>query len=153
MQFCHLPLSLTLLFFCFCFCLFVYLLLLFFLTGEHNRTKDEGKEQYFDVSQLYLNKHFQTYSGYGHDIALIRLSRPAILNRYVSLACLPRQNERVATGKLCYLTGNAHLKVIMVISWLKISLSWVTHHLDGLLTYFLTRCEKKSLKKICLPHP
>lgn len=73
--------------------------------GEHDRTKDEGREQYFDVSQLYLNKHFQTYSGYGHDIALIRLSRPAILNRYVSLACLPRQNERVATGKLCYLTG------------------------------------------------
>ena len=154
-SFARLPFNLTLLFFVFVFvCLFVYLLLfLFFLTGEHDRTKDEGKEQYFDVSQLYLNKHFQTYSGYGHDIALIRLSRPAILNRYVSLACLPRQNERVATGKLCYLTGKAHLKVIMVISWLKISLSCVTHHLDGLLTYFLTRCEKKSLKKICLPHP
>ena len=152
MQFCHLPLSLTLLFFCFCFCLFVYLLLLFFLTGEHNRTKDEGKEQYFDVSQLYLNKHFQTYSGYGHDIALIRLSRPAILNRYVSLVCLPRQNERVATGKLCYFTGNAHLKVVMVISLLKISLSWVTHHLDGLLTYFLTRWEKKiSIKNMFTP--
>lgn len=132
-SFARLPFNLTLLF--------------FFLTGEHDRTKDEGTEQYFDVSQLYLNKHFQTYSGYGHDIALIRLSRPAILNRYVSLACLPRQNERVATGKLCYLTGNVHLKVVMVISWLKISLSWVTHHLDGLITYFLTRWEKKSLKK------
>lgn len=127
------------------------LTLLFFLTGEHDRTKDEGTEQYFDVSQLYLNKHFQTYSGYGHDIALIRLSRPAILNQYVSLACLPRQNERVATGKLCYLTGNVHLKVVMVISWLKISLSWVTHHLDGLITYFLTRWEKKSLKKYVYP--
>ena len=141
-SFARLPFNLTLLFFC--FCLFV-VVVVFFLIGEHDRTKDEGTEQYFDVSQLYLNKHFQTYSGYGHDIALIRLSRPAILNRYVSLACLPRQNERVATGKLCYLTGNAHLKVVMVISWLKISLSWVTHHLDGLLIYFLTRWEKKNM--------
>ena len=147
-SFARLPFNLALLFvFVFVFVCFVCLCV-FFLTGEHNRTKDEGTEQYFDVSQLYLNKHFQTYSGYGHDIALIRLSRPAILNPYVSLACLPRQNERVATGKLCYLTGNAHLKVT---SGLKISLSWVTHHLDGLLTYFLTRWGKTSLKNMFTP--
>ena len=61
--------------------------------------------QYFDVSQLYIHKRFQTDTGYGHDIALIRLSRPAVLNREVGLVCLPKQNQRVEVGKGCYLTG------------------------------------------------
>ena len=62
--------------------------------------------QYFDVSQLYIHKRYLTFSGYGHDIALIRLSRPAVLNQAVGLVCLPKQNERVAIGKKCYLTGS-----------------------------------------------
>lgn len=61
--------------------------------------------QYFDVSQLYIHKRFQTDTGYGHDIALIRLSRPAVLNRGVGLVCLPKQNQRVEVGTDCYLTG------------------------------------------------
>jgi len=73
--------------------------------GEHDRAKEEETRQYFDVSQLYMYKRYQTDSGYGHDIALIRLSRPAILNQAVGLVCLPKQNERVTIGKLCYLTG------------------------------------------------
>ena len=77
------------------------------ILGEHDRTKPtEPTRQYFDVSQLYMHKRYQTDSGYGHDIALIRLSRPAVLNQAVGLVCLPKQNQRVAVGKLCYLTGN-----------------------------------------------
>lgn len=75
------------------------------LAGAHDRTKQEVTEQYFEVSQLYIHKRYQTNSGYGHDIALIRLSRPAILKEAVGLVCLPKQDNRVAVGKTCYLTG------------------------------------------------
>ena len=76
------------------------------MAGAHDRTKQEETDQYFEVSQLYIHKQYQTTSGYGHDIALIRLSRPAVLNKAVSLVCLPEQNKRVAVGEMCFLTGN-----------------------------------------------
>lgn len=75
------------------------------ILGVHDRSQEESMRQYFDVSQLYIHKRFQTDTGYGHDIALIRLSRPAVLNRGVGLVCLPKQNQRVEVGKVCYLTG------------------------------------------------
>ena len=77
------------------------------LTGAHDRTKLEDNRQYFEISQLYIHKQYQTSSGYGHYIALIRLSKPAVLNSAVGLVCLPRQDNRVAVGKMCWLTGNA----------------------------------------------
>ena len=76
------------------------------LAGAHDRTKQEKTDQYFEVSQLYIHKRYQTISGYGHDIGLIRLSRPAVLNKTVGLVCLPEQDNRVAVNTLCYLTGN-----------------------------------------------
>ena len=57
-----------------------------------------------------MHNRYQTDSGYGDDIALIRLSKPAVLNQEVGLVCLPKQNQRVVVGKLCYLTGN--LKIL-----------------------------------------
>lgn len=73
--------------------------------GAHDRTKREDTDQYFEISQLYVHKRYQTDSGYGHDIALIRLSRPAVLNKGVGLVCLPEQDSRVAVHTACYLTG------------------------------------------------
>ena len=75
--------------------------------------KKEETRQYFEVSQMYIHEQYQTSSGYGHDIALIRLSRPAELNEAVGVVCLPEQDKRVGIGKMCYLTGNAVLKVYM----------------------------------------
>ena len=45
--------------------------------------------------------------GYGNDIALIKLSRPAMLNTRVGLACMPsgKETDRVVPGKMCYITG------------------------------------------------
>ena len=80
-------------------------LLILFFTGQHDRIKDEHTKQVFDVSQLFKHKSYLTYTGYGHDIALMRLSRPAVLNEAVNLVCLPKQGQRVKTGQLCYLTG------------------------------------------------
>jgi len=77
------------------------------LAGAHDQTKQEDTDQYFEISQLYIHKQYHTSSGYGHDIALIRLSRPAVLNKAVGLVCLPEQDRRVAVGKMCVLTGKA----------------------------------------------
>lgn len=54
---------------------------------------------------MYVHKLYQTMSGYGDDIALIRLSRPAIVNNAVGIVCLPKQDNRVSIGKMCHLTG------------------------------------------------
>ena len=45
--------------------------------------------------------------GYGNDIALIKLSRPAILGRRVGLACIPSgdDTDRVPPGTKCFMTG------------------------------------------------
>ena len=80
-----------------------------YVSGGHDRTKEEATKQYFDVSQLYIHRRYQTDTGYGHDIAVIRLSRPAFLNEAVGLVCLPKQNHRVAIDKMCYLTGDFRL--------------------------------------------
>lgn len=77
--------------------------------------KKEETRQYFEVSQMYIHEQYQTSSGYGHDIALIRLSRPAELNEAVGVVCLPEQDKRVSTGKMCYLTGNAVLQGAMLL--------------------------------------
>ena len=49
--------------------------------------------------------------GYGNDIALLKLSRPALIGGRVGLACLPRGDltERVAPGTKCFLTGTSML--------------------------------------------
>ena len=78
------------------------------MAGEHDRTKSEGTEQYFDISQWCIHGRFDVDldESYGYDIGLIKLSRSAIMDKTVGLICLPKQNERVPVGKLCYLTGN-----------------------------------------------
>lgn len=73
--------------------------------GEHDRTKHEGTEQYFNVSECCVHKGYQIETTYGFDIAIIKLSRPATLNSAVGLVCLPNQNQRIHVGELCYLAG------------------------------------------------
>ena len=45
--------------------------------------------------------------GYGNDIALIKLSLPAMLNSRVGLACMPsgKKTDQVTPGTMCYVTG------------------------------------------------
>ncbi|XP_078373651.1 chymotrypsin-like elastase family member 3B [Oculina patagonica] len=73
--------------------------------GVHDRTVSD-QVQSISVSEIHINKRAMT-KGYGDDIALIKLSRPALLNGRVGLACLPsgRKTDRVTPGTMCYLTG------------------------------------------------
>ncbi|XP_028652793.1 plasminogen [Erpetoichthys calabaricus] len=58
----------------------------------------EDTKQVFDVEKLVLGPN-------GVDIALIKLSRPAIINKAVLPACLPKKDYMVPTGTECYVTG------------------------------------------------
>lgn len=41
-----------------------------------------------------------------HDISLLKLRRPAQINRHVNLACIPGSSGKVPDGKTCWVTGN-----------------------------------------------
>ncbi|XP_020917704.1 elastase-1 [Exaiptasia diaphana] len=73
--------------------------------GAHNRSEKEAAVQTFGIDKMDINRRFLTDKGYGYDIALIKLSRPAVLNFAVGLACLPKQDDRIPVGTTCYLTG------------------------------------------------
>ncbi|KAI5093608.1 trypsin-like, partial [Silurus meridionalis] len=74
------------------------------VAGDNSLGKYEGMEQYskphsFTPHPLY-NK-----SSYNADIMLIKLRAPIKLNRYVSLAPLPKQNTGVLPGQSCQVSG------------------------------------------------
>ncbi|XP_063078898.1 elastase-1-like [Engraulis encrasicolus] len=74
--------------------------------GEHDLQRRERGEQYIDVSQAIVHPRWNprnTASGY--DIALLRLSSPARLNRYVQLARLPRSGTVLRNNHPCYISG------------------------------------------------
>ncbi|EDO31586.1 predicted protein, partial [Nematostella vectensis] len=76
-----------------------------FFTGDFNRDIKEPTEQEFDVSTLHLHQRFLTDKGYGYDIALLKLSRPAVINEFVRTVCLPAQGSRALEGTMCFITG------------------------------------------------
>ncbi|KAK3708822.1 hypothetical protein QZH41_007174 [Actinostola sp. cb2023] len=75
--------------------------------GAHNRSKNEMSTQKFGIDKMVVHRRFLTDKEYGYDIALIKLSRPAVLNYAVGLASLPKQGDRVPVGTKCYFTGDA----------------------------------------------
>ena len=78
---------------------------LFTAIGVHDRSVLD-QIQTINVSEIHINSRAMT-EGYGNDIALVKLSRPAMLSARVGLACMPsgKKTDRVAPGTMCYLTG------------------------------------------------
>ena len=58
----------------------------------------EDSEQHLYGEEIIKHPNWNTLS-YDSDIALIKLSKPVILNNQVKLACLPKQGEQVKIGK------------------------------------------------------
>ncbi|XP_076022343.1 trypsin-3 [Genypterus blacodes] len=69
--------------------------------SEHNIIKDEGFEQVFNVSRIFLNRY--NYKTFNNDIMLMRLDRPANLNAYVAPALLPDINT--PQNRKCTVSG------------------------------------------------
>jgi len=72
--------------------------------GQHNIKQVSGREQVFNISELYTHPLYNTETQ-DYDLALIKLSSKAHLNDYVRTACLPGQNTSFPTGQKCYITG------------------------------------------------
>ncbi|XP_036389773.1 trypsin I-P1-like [Megalops cyprinoides] len=56
--------------------------------GEHNLMEEEGFEQEFNVSKIFVYYNYN-YRTFNNDIMLVKLDRPAQLNAYVQPAPLP----------------------------------------------------------------
>ncbi|XP_072522323.1 trypsin-3 [Salminus brasiliensis] len=74
------------------------------VAGDYALGLYEGTEQYFKPHSLRPHPLYNKSTN-NADIMLIKLRAPIDLNRYVSLAPLPRQNTGVLPGRLCQVSG------------------------------------------------
>lgn len=72
--------------------------------GEHNLENKEGTEQEYRVVQVFMHPEYDPET-VDNDIALLKLSSPAVLDKHVQLACLPKQNAPLPQDKLCTILG------------------------------------------------
>ncbi|KAM6982325.1 trypsin-3 [Tautogolabrus adspersus] len=70
---------------------------------EHNLNKNEGFEQVFNVSQIFV--HSYNHRTFNNDIMLLKLSRPAQLNQWVQPVPLPDQNTPPLRSDVCTVSG------------------------------------------------
>ena len=74
--------------------------------GAHYRKKYVGTEQNIDIHKIIMHPDYNKQKFMAFDIALIKLARPAILNKAVGLACLPSDYvPGFVPGKKCWITG------------------------------------------------
>ena len=82
-----------------------------FLTrmGAHMRVSAVGTEQDFKVVKIISHASYHSPLRYSYDIALIKLEKPAILNKAVGLVCVPDGNSPAmpidSSSKKCWITG------------------------------------------------
>ena len=83
--------------------------------GAHYRTDSYGHvgtEQDIDVAEIFTHENYHSPMRYGHDIALLRLSKPAKLGKGVGLVCMPDSNLPLPLddlNKKCWITGFGRL--------------------------------------------
>ncbi|EDO37083.1 predicted protein [Nematostella vectensis] len=73
--------------------------------GAHNRRANLGMEQDIKVEKIIMHPGYRKPVGLAHDIALIKLLKPANLNRHVNLVCLPDAVPAPTDGTRCWITG------------------------------------------------
>ncbi|XP_029911632.1 trypsin [Myripristis murdjan] len=71
--------------------------------SEHNLAVNEGFEQVFNVSRIFV--HNYNYKTFNNDIMLIKLSEPAQLNANVQPAMLPDDNTPELMTDTCTVSG------------------------------------------------
>jgi len=73
--------------------------------GENNLGYNEGNEQIISPARIIMHERYkQGGYWYNNDVALIKLSRPAQLNKYVNLVCLPKRGDD-QQGNTCHISG------------------------------------------------
>ena len=84
------------------------MVLLSFRLGAHYFSKASvvGTEQYFDVVQIIKHENYASPKRWSNDVALLKLSRPAVLRNGVGLVCLSDdQFQRPFNNKSCWTSG------------------------------------------------
>ena len=73
--------------------------------GAHYRSGYIGTEQDFSVAEIIIHPQYNKPKEYGHDIALLRLNRPARLTKHVGTVCLGEPAIELNSGKNCWISG------------------------------------------------
>ncbi|XP_048580963.1 tolloid-like protein 1 isoform X2 [Nematostella vectensis] len=73
-------------------------------SGEHNFNEDEGTEQDFYIEKYYIHPKYDEKTT-DNDMALIKLDRPATLNKRVNTICLPEADDEFKPGTKCTISG------------------------------------------------
>ena len=58
-----------------------------------------------EVEKIISHHSYRRPYGMAHDIAMLKLRKPAQINRAVNLACMPGSSGKVADKKMCWVTG------------------------------------------------
>ena len=73
--------------------------------GAHNHKNRESSVQYRSIKRVIMHPSYNPRTLHA-DHALIEVDKPFQLNSRVTLACLPKSDERVAIGtQNCYIAG------------------------------------------------
>lgn len=85
--------------------------------GEHHLLNKEVFEQRRRVEAIFLHPKYKSMFFEGiydtppdYDVAMVRLSEPAVYDSYVSPICLIRLGVTFPWGKECYVTGWGHVQ-------------------------------------------
>ncbi|XP_005988765.1 trypsin [Latimeria chalumnae] len=74
------------------------------VAGEHSLSALEGTEQHLRPARLYVHPRYNPATK-DADIMLIKLRKPALLNRFVSIVALPHQRAVLEDGMICRVSG------------------------------------------------
>ena len=84
------------------------IVLLYFRLGAHylSTASVVGTEQYFDVVQIIQHEEYNTPKQWSNDAAMLKLSRPAVVQNGVGLVCLSDdQLQRPFNSRSCWTSG------------------------------------------------
>ncbi|XP_077973771.1 chymotrypsin B-like [Styela clava] len=74
------------------------------LLGAHDKRSAEASAQLIDIVAKYVHPQYDNPDR-SHDVALVKLKTPAVLNEYVSLACEAHAGWSFLAGMQCVVTG------------------------------------------------
>jgi len=79
--------------------------------GEHNLQEEEHHQYEYRIDKVIIHEQMQYVMFAGmkrslrNDVALVRLSTPAVFGDYVNVICLPSENEEVPPGTPSLVSG------------------------------------------------
>ncbi|GAA48401.1 Plasma kallikrein [Clonorchis sinensis] len=78
------------------------------ILGEHNMNEIDAQQAEYEIAKIVTFPQTDTSgddSTFKSDIALLKLARPAVLNEYIQIVCLPYPEEVFLEGQMCSVAG------------------------------------------------